>query len=179
MKVFQYQNNTFKSIFPRSFMHFLSCRFCQKGSRIGTHYRPLSLCQACKLTTSIVQVSHTTTNWTKPPHGLSPTVRVGWQGSQGTNSWLQCLVDYKRINHFTLVRSAHRIGPGICHPPQSSSREIPSKPQQEFENDDEEKVRRRRQKISTKMKNATTVAAPFRRLRNLYRVEVVLVSQLA
>ena len=129
--------------------------------------------------TSLAQVSLSTSFLATPPQALSPTVRVGWQGSQGTNSWLQCLVDYKRINHFTLVRSAHRIGPGICHPPQSSSREIPSKPQQEFENDDEEKVRRRRQKISTKMKNATTVAAPFRRSRNWYRVEVVLVSQLA
>ena len=129
--------------------------------------------------TLLVQVSHTTSYLTTPPQALSPTVRVGWQGSQVNNSWLRCLVDYKQINHFTLVRSAHRIGPGICHPPQSSSREIPSKPQQEFENDDEEKVRRRRQKISTKMKNATTVAAPFRRFRNLYRVEVVLMSQLA
>ena len=91
--------------------------------------------------TLLVQVSHTTSYLTTPPQALSPTVRVGWQGSQVNNSWLRCLVDYKQINHFTLVRSAHRIGPGICHPPQSSSREIPSKPQQEFENDDEENLK--------------------------------------
>ena len=40
--------------------------------------------------TLLVQVSHTTSYLTTPPQALSPTVRVGWQGSQVNNSWLRC-----------------------------------------------------------------------------------------